>query len=758
MLISIWKNILRWALFVALLLVMVVSRAQKSTTRYQWHSVPISGGGFVSGIVFHPTSPGVRYCRTDMGGAYRWNDTYRAWEPLLDWLSYEDRNLMGVESIALDPANPDFLLLACGTYTHSKAPNGAILRSFDRGKTFERVDMPFKFGGNENGRGNGERMAVDPVHPETVYLGTRYNGLWRSNDKGATWNRVNSFPDVSEEVPDHLDSLQRRRWVAQNGGSGIVFTLFKPGRAVKEPSIIYVGVSLKDRDNLFQSMDGGKSWSPVPRHPRQYRPTHAVLSADGFLFLTYGDTPGPSMMNNGGVWKFNTTTGEWTDITPDQPDRAKGRTFGYAAIAVDAQNPMHVIASTYHRYSAGGEEIFRSTDGGKSWKPVLVAGSTFDNREATYVGRTGVHWLFDIELDPFDPNHALFTTGYGGHETYNLNAIDKGRRVEWTVLSNGIEETVALELLSPSQGAPLITAIGDYGGFVHWDLEHPAAEGNFYNPHFGNTNGLACAEKKPDLIVRVGVSSRDTAGSNIGFSVDGGRNWQPTLRMPNAGSRLGHIAVSAEGESWIWAPYRSDVYRSADSGHSWQKVQGLPAGIRVIADKVNSKKFYALSLSDGYFYNSNDGGKTFSLQKLPPLIKRPLPGAERGDVRGGQDRIYATPGREGELWLAAYDGLYRTKNGGKTFYKMAEVSEIHAFGFGKNAPSSSYPALYLVGVVDGKRGIFRSDDTAHSWTRINDEAHQWGLVLHITGDPKKYGRVYVGTHGRGILYGDPQQD
>ena len=69
---------------------------------------------------------------------------------------------MGVESIAVDPSDPDRVYLACGTYTNPATPNGAILRSRDRGKTFERTDMPFKFGGNENGRGNGERLAVDP--------------------------------------------------------------------------------------------------------------------------------------------------------------------------------------------------------------------------------------------------------------------------------------------------------------------------------------------------------------------------------------------------------------------------------------------------------------------------------------------------------------------------------------------------------------------------------------------------------------------
>jgi hypothetical protein len=86
---------------------------------------------------------------------------------------------------------------------------------------------------------------------------------------------------------------------------------------------------------------------------------------------------------------------------------------------------------------------------------------------------------------------------------------------------------------------------------------------------------------------------------------------------------------------------------------------------------------------------------------------------------------------------------------------MPAVEEIHAFGFGKGAPGAKVPALYLVGTVQGQRGFFRSIDGAKSWLRINDDQHQWGLVLHIAGDPKKFGRVYVGTHGRGTFYGDP---
>jgi hypothetical protein len=160
------------------------------TQPYTWKSVQMVGAGFVDGFVFHPTAKGVRYARTDMGGAYRWNDAIKRWEPILDWVSYPDVNLMGVESIALDPADPNRVYLACGTYTNARSPNGAILRSNDRGKTFQRTDVPFKFGGNENGRGNGERMAVDPHDGSILYLGTRQAGLWRSTDRAVTWSKV----------------------------------------------------------------------------------------------------------------------------------------------------------------------------------------------------------------------------------------------------------------------------------------------------------------------------------------------------------------------------------------------------------------------------------------------------------------------------------------------------------------------------------------------------------------------------------------
>lgn len=722
---------------------------------YVWKNVQIVGGGFVDGIIFHPAAKGVCYARTDMGGAYRWDEKDKRWQPMLDWVTYEDNNTMGVESIAVDPSDPDRVYLACGTYTFEGIPNGAILRSDDRGKTFQRTDMPFKMGGNEDGRGNGERLAVDPHDGRILYMGSRHDGLWKSTDRGATFTRVENLPDVTEQSASEPANSDSRGRFRRPRSSGIIFVIYDPrsGSDGKACSTIYVGASLLGQDNLYRTTDGGKTWEPVPNHPQQYRPTHAVLASDGVLYVTYGNTPGPSRMTDGGVWKLNTKTGQWTDITPEKP--SDERQFGYAAVSVDAAHPETLIVSTYYRYQPR-EEIFRSTDGGKTWKNLLEH-ATFDYSRAPYVQYTSVHWMFDIEIDPTHSDHALFTTGYGGHETFNLTDADRGKPTHWSVMSTGIEETVALELLSPPRGAPLITAIGDYGGFVHWDLGRPEPEGNFSNPRFSNCNGVACAWLKPEIIVRIGVQSggsREEGGSNIGYSLDEGHTWQPA-GQPQSGSRGGHIAVSSDGESWVWTPQRSAAYVTCDRGKTWAECKGLPDNTRVIADRVNPKLFYAMDLFGGKLFVSTDGGASFVEQPLDLPGGLPKQQGWRGDSRGGQDRLYAAPSNTGDLWLAAYDGLYHSMSTGKAFSKLDGVSEIDAFGFGKSAPGNSYPALYLIGIIDGQRGFFRSDDTAKSWVRINDDQHQWGLVLHITGDPKEYGRAYVGTHGRGIFYGDP---
>ena len=723
---------------------------------YGWKPVAIVGGGFVDGIAFHPGVPGLAYARTDMGGAYRRDTATGPWQLLLDHLPLADVNLMGVESLAVDPHDPNAVYLACGTYTAATVPNGAVLRSRDRGRSWQRTDLPFKLGGNEGGRGNGERLALDPNDGRVLYLASRTAGLWRSTDAAQTFQRVDSFPDAAwrREASDGPPPS----WGGSNGKATINFLLFDPRSGARgQPSrTIYAGVSVIGRPSLWRSTDAGATWQPVPGCPSRHRPMRAALASDGLLYIAYASEPGPHRMTDGSVWRLDPRDDRWTDITPERPSAAQP--FGYATVAVDPSDARRLLASTAGR--GKGDELFHSSDRGASWQPLFTT-ARFDASAAPYVADTHLHWLYDVRINPANADHALFTTGYGGWETLDLRAAERGQPTHWRVMATGIEETVALALHSPTQGVPLVTAIGDYSGFVHTELDRPAP-GNPKPPFFGNTHDVTGAEAAPEVIVRIG-NARD-GGKNLGYSLDGGRSWrEPASLPPGKLPGDGFIAVSADGRAWVWTPKGGTPHVTHDRGESWQPVQGLPAGTRVVADRVNPQRFHAMALFDDRRFTSTDAGRSFTARPLAlpdGPVTRAAAGSHnhstRGDDRGGQDRLYAAPGREDELWLPAFHGLYRKRGGeAEAFRRLPAVSEIHAFGFGRAAPGATEPALYLVGTVSGRYGLFRSTDAAASWQRINDDAHQWGLILQVSGDPKQFGRVYVGTHGRGVLYGDP---
>src|SRR5205809_169258 len=86
------------------------------------------GALFTPDIIFSPVEKGLTYLRTDMGGAYRWDEKRQRWIPLEDALA--EGNYFGIESLAPDPRDPNTVYLAAGTYFRGPA---AMLRSADRG-------------------------------------------------------------------------------------------------------------------------------------------------------------------------------------------------------------------------------------------------------------------------------------------------------------------------------------------------------------------------------------------------------------------------------------------------------------------------------------------------------------------------------------------------------------------------------------------------------------------------------------------------
>jgi len=219
----------------------------------------------------------------------------------------------------------------------------------------------------------------------------------------------------------------------------------------------------------------------------------------------------------------------------------------------------------------------------------------------------------------------------------------------------------------------------------------------------------------------------------------------------------GQIAIAPDGVTLVWSPKEGPVVYSADLGQTWNPSKGTPevgkspgwaaVGFKVVSDRVNPKKFYGYSSADGKAMFSVDGGANFKVvfDSLPVVP----------DYEAHNANIQTPFGIEGDVWFVTGKELYRTRDGGKHVDSIDSLERCTALGFGKAPEGKKYPAIYIAGTISGKFGFYRSDDEAKTWSRINDDRHQFGGSTLVIGDPKVFGRVYVGTHGRGIFYAEP---
>lgn len=713
---------------------------------YIWKSVTMRGGGFVDGIVFSSVAKDLVYARTDMGGAYRWDPAIIGWVPLTDWVSRSNSNWTGIESIAADPVDANIVYVAGGTYM--TGGNGVILRSTDRGAHFTSNAIAAPMGGNVDGRSMGERLAIDPNLTSKLYFASRSVGLMLSTDSGTNWSQVTSFPVLGGAT-------------SSGNRLGLSFVTFDPksGTLGNVSSTIYVGVAdVTAGSNLYVSKDGGVTWQLIAGGPSAQMPHHGVLDAAGTLYLAYNSGSGPNSITSGGVWKYDTVAGLWTDISPPN----FGASHGFGGVSLDAQNPGTAIVSTIDYWQP--DEVIRTTDGGASW--TRIGSQAHHNPNGAEWLRFGklncdnlntAGWMGSIQIDPFDSAHAMYVTGQGIWSSHNAGA-DVASDILWTFEDRNLEQTAVTDMV-PSFNGAVLSCVGDIGGMRNENLDQPSPLGMYRTPVFGSCSSLDYAAQNPDIVARAGSANSANAGQFGAYSKDNGKNWAPFATFPTsagATSSGGKLAVSADGTSILWSlrytvppatTSTSVVAVSSDFGATWTTVTGLPTNASIAADRKNPNKFYGFSYSNavGTVYVSTDAGKTFTA-------------AQNSITFLGRGPLRVPFGIEGDVWLLASannsSALYHSTESGANFAAIANVQAAYAIGFGKAANGSTYPAVYLLGSVNGVTGFFHSDDQGANWTRINDDEHQFSTAGYLAGDENTYGRVYIGNNGRGIIYGD----
>ncbi|KIY65508.1 glycoside hydrolase family 74 protein [Cylindrobasidium torrendii FP15055 ss-10] len=715
---------------------------------YTWKNVKIGGGGgFVPGIVFNPSEEGLAFARTDIGGVYRLNSD-DSWTPLTDFVGTDNWNVWGVDALATDPVETERLYLAVGMYTNDWDPNnGSILRSTNKGDSFEvAATLPFKVGGNMPGRGTGERLAIDPHSNNILFFGARSgNGLYKSNDYGSTWTQVDSLPDVGTYVFDPNDANNYN-----NDAVGVTFVTFdaSSGESGSATPRIFVGVMSNGTDNVFVSEDSGSSWSALPGQQQTYFPHKGVISPDeGLLYLSYSDGVGPYDGVLGAVYKYDIAGGNFTDITPVS---GSDLYFGFGGLAVDLKSPGTIMVAALNSWWPDGQ-IYRSTDSGATWSP-FWAWVSYPTMEKYYsysdslapwlgpnyvdlsVDNKQIGWMMEcLVINPFDSDHMLYGTGATIYGSHDLTRWDSEHNISLSSMADGIEETAIQALISPPSGPSLLSAVGDIGGFVHEDLDTaPAAS----LPDYSTSASIDYAGNKPTNIVRVG-NGGDTE-QQISISTDSGASWSLDYGS-SSGVYGGKVAFSADADTVLWRTGSGNGVLRSQNTNAFAAVD-LPDDAAIASDKKNNTVFYAASGSS--FYISEDTGSTFTVASELTNTTAPV-------------QIVVNPDVAGDVWVSSDGGLFHSTDYGATFSTIDGVTQAWSIGLGAAATDGGYPAVFAAANIGGV-GYYRSDDEGATWEQIDDAEHRFGAISAnpLSGDPRVFGRVYIGTNGRGIFYGD----
>jgi photosystem II stability/assembly factor-like uncharacterized protein len=670
---------------------------------YAWRNVRIGGGGYVTGIVIHPKEKNLIYIRTDVGGVYRWNDQPNdegmQWLPLTDRFTVEQWNYYGVESIALDPGDPNVVYAALGKYP--RGGKGRVFRSFDRGATWAPLGLEVSMHGNGPLKDSGERLVVHPRDSGTIFFGSRDDGLWRTSDGGGTWTRL---------LP------------ADVGDEGLGITFVHIDAPAEGDAVIYAAVAGK---GLLQSRDGGGKWTAIDGPKISMR---AATGRDGALIVT-----SPT-----GVFRFENNG--WSDITPDPAHE-------YSGVSVDPGNPDVVVAA-----ASEGKfllPLFVSSDGGRNWiEYTQQNGRAVPRPEAPWwPGRAFASAISAAVIDPHAAGRLWFTDWDG---VWRTDDLFKNEQV-WTSPVAGIENTVVMTLSTPPTGGPLLSGCADVDGFLHRDLDR-FPETDFDGIPIWNTLGIDYHEADPIRLVRAGIGGkrRRAPKGGVGVSEDGGETWRP-IDWPHG--PVSKVAYSATDPNTIVAlPLGGGPKATRDLGVSWHGADGLVKEAPIekefqwshplAADRVDGKAFYLLAA--GEFLRTLDGGRTWKKTAKLPKSRAPM--------------VEAAPGHEGIVWVSLErHGLYASPNKGETFVRLGGIDHARLFSFGMAAPGMDLPSVFLYGRLAGadSEAIYRSDDMGRSWTRISSPEQPIGDQPNIMrGDRQVFGRVYVGTNGRGVFVGE----
>ena len=469
------------------------------------------------------------------------------------------------------------------------------------------------------------------------------------------------------------------------------------------------------------------------------------------------------MDGSNNLWQY--ASGTWSEMISD------GTVQGVAAN--DPNNSSHVMAVNYNG------NLNESLNAGGTWS------GWSDNSAAdhpTYSATNDIGWITNLgtlggSSLTFNQSvsDALIEVGLNDIWDNTLSGgITTSTLTTWNSRGRGTEQLVAVWIVVPPGGVPVASTWDRPWYYLSSTTSYPTSFGPVADADICAGWSLDYASSESSFLVGLGDGQYAGGPQRCGFSTSGGEpgTWTLYTDFPIRGTG-GSIAASTP-ENIVFsfvgnAPYYTTNGNTAGARwteisfpgvSNWSSFGGSSyAGDHYIAaDRVTANTFYAVFGGTGFFTSSNSGA-TWTLASNSSNVTQTN---SINTVPGQAGHIFAWEGYAGgaDEQPASTTCSY-SENGGSTWTVITTAVEAYCIGFGAPAPGQSYPVVYMVGWVNNgsgnEYGVWQSvngPSATMTWTAVGEETWPFNsldFATCITGDPDKYGNVYVGFIGSGYV-------